>query len=184
MEILARPMASVVHFSEAFVICAGSVLFRRDADDQWQICILHDHVHDIFVLPKGRKDCGETTRTLLSAKHTNWISLQAATLYNADKSSSAQYQCGGHATCYERRPRAFRGHAQRPEWHQDHVVVFGEREEGTKTVSENYLTEVLASDKVMKKLTFKEDRDIVHKASKLILSCYPQECTVALMTLH
>ena len=61
MEGLPRPMASVVHFSEAFVICAGSVLFRRDAEDQWHICVLHDHAHNIFVLPKGRKDCGETT---------------------------------------------------------------------------------------------------------------------------
>ena len=61
MEGLPRPMASVIHFSDVFVICAGSVLFRRDAEDQWQICVLHDYAHDVFVLPKGRKDCGETT---------------------------------------------------------------------------------------------------------------------------
>ena len=58
------------------------------------------------------------------------------------------------------------------------TIVNSEREEGTQTASENYLAEFLASDKAIKKLTFQEDRDIVHKASKLILSCYPQECTV------
>ena len=58
------------------------------------------------------------------------------------------------------------------------TIVNSEREEGTQTASENYLAEFLAFDKAIKKLTFQEDRDIVHKASKLILSCYPQECTV------
>ena len=75
--------------------------------------------------PKDAKIVAKPLRMLPSAKHTKKLDIPArCTLYNPDKSSSAQYQCGGHATCYERRHRAFRGHAQRPEWDQDYLVGF------------------------------------------------------------
>ncbi|KAJ9608930.1 hypothetical protein H2200_006701 [Cladophialophora chaetospira] len=45
------------HFSaEAFVESAGAILFRVSAG---QICILHHLAHDHYVLPKGRRHCGE-----------------------------------------------------------------------------------------------------------------------------
>lgn len=46
---------------EDFVICAGSVLFRTSPD--WQKCILHFPREGLWVLPNGRKDCGESVES-------------------------------------------------------------------------------------------------------------------------
>ncbi|KAH7882995.1 hypothetical protein F5I97DRAFT_1901095 [Phlebopus sp. FC_14] len=50
-----------LHFSDAFVICAGFVLFREDTQNSsWQICILRHHQEQAHVLPNGRKDLRES----------------------------------------------------------------------------------------------------------------------------
>ncbi|KAF8206561.1 NUDIX hydrolase domain-like protein [Mycena galopus ATCC 62051] len=52
---------STQYFSEDFVVSAGCVLFRRhDSNGGLQICVLHDRNTDEWMLPKGRKDCGES----------------------------------------------------------------------------------------------------------------------------
>ncbi|KAF8886691.1 NUDIX hydrolase domain-like protein [Gymnopilus junonius] len=44
-----------------FVISAGSVLFRRNSSNKnFEICILHHPTGNQWLLPKGRKDQGET----------------------------------------------------------------------------------------------------------------------------
>ncbi|KAF7374992.1 Nudix hydrolase domain-containing protein [Mycena sanguinolenta] len=55
---------STLYFSEDFVVSAGCVLFRKNPNTsngevELEICILHDLTKDSWVLPKGRKDCGE-----------------------------------------------------------------------------------------------------------------------------
>jgi ADP-ribose pyrophosphatase YjhB (NUDIX family) len=45
------------YFSESFVESAGAVLFRLSTQ---QICILRLHDRNEYVLPKGRRNCGET----------------------------------------------------------------------------------------------------------------------------
>ncbi|KAJ7052594.1 NUDIX hydrolase domain-like protein [Mycena amicta] len=50
---------STQYSSSKFVVSAGCVLFRKQAD--LEICILHDRKTDEWLLPKGRKDCGEST---------------------------------------------------------------------------------------------------------------------------
>lgn len=47
-----------VLMSNEFVICAGCILLRR-----WptlQVCILYQAKEDRYILPKGRKDRGES----------------------------------------------------------------------------------------------------------------------------
>ncbi|KAJ7274504.1 NUDIX hydrolase domain-like protein [Mycena haematopus] len=48
------------YFSHDFVVAAGCVLFRKTKDGGLEICVLHDRNKDQWVLPKGRKDCGES----------------------------------------------------------------------------------------------------------------------------
>src|ERR1700683_1542782 len=58
---MATPMPSVQYTSSAFVVSAGSVLFREAQDTKHlQICILYHRAKQVYLLPKGRKDCGET----------------------------------------------------------------------------------------------------------------------------
>ncbi|KAJ7178579.1 hypothetical protein C8R43DRAFT_942225 [Mycena crocata] len=45
-----------------FVISAGCIVFRKTAG-ALEICILHDRNKDEWLLPKGRKDCGESIAT-------------------------------------------------------------------------------------------------------------------------
>ncbi|KAH9476490.1 8-oxo-(d)GTP phosphatase [Psilocybe cubensis] len=49
------------YLAGSFVLSAGSVLFRRRAStNTLEICILHQLTRDEWLLPKGRKDRGET----------------------------------------------------------------------------------------------------------------------------
>ncbi|KAJ7127099.1 NUDIX hydrolase domain-like protein [Mycena epipterygia] len=57
-------MASSLHPStqysaSQFVISAGCILFRK-ASESLEICILHERNNNEYLLPKGRKDCGES----------------------------------------------------------------------------------------------------------------------------
>ncbi|KAF7374989.1 Nudix hydrolase domain-containing protein [Mycena sanguinolenta] len=62
---------TTLFFSEDFVVSAGCVLFRRNPTattsnantgerGRLEICVLHDLKTDEYVLPKGRKDVGES----------------------------------------------------------------------------------------------------------------------------
>ena len=141
-------MASVVHFSEAFVICAGSVLFRRDTEDQWQICVLHDHAHNVFVLPKGRKDCGETTEDTAIRETYEGTGSLCKLLLCTIPTRAPPPNINTVDT-----PRAMKGATEpfmitlRDQNGTKMIwwvltIVNGEREEGTKTASEN-LAELL-----------------------------------------
>jgi len=56
----ASPYPSTQYFASQFVISAGCIIFRKEAE-VLEICILHDRNKDEWLLPKGRKDCGEST---------------------------------------------------------------------------------------------------------------------------
>ncbi|KAG6830469.1 hypothetical protein H0H87_008042 [Tephrocybe sp. NHM501043] len=43
-----------------FVVSAGSVLFRENKSREFEICLLHNTEKDEWLLPKGRKDRGES----------------------------------------------------------------------------------------------------------------------------
>ncbi|KAJ6577154.1 NUDIX hydrolase domain-like protein [Mycena capillaripes] len=54
---------STQYFSSQFVVSAGCILFRRGEESGLEICVLHDRNKHEWVLPKGRKDCGESIET-------------------------------------------------------------------------------------------------------------------------
>jgi 8-oxo-dGTP pyrophosphatase MutT (NUDIX family) len=51
---------STQYFASQFVVSAGCILFRRGEEGKLEICVLHDRKKDEWLLPKGRKDCGES----------------------------------------------------------------------------------------------------------------------------
>ncbi|KAF7312347.1 Nudix hydrolase domain-containing protein [Mycena indigotica] len=51
---------STQYSASNFVVSAGCVLFRK-REGALELCIIHDRKRDQWVLPKGRKDCGEST---------------------------------------------------------------------------------------------------------------------------
>ncbi|KAL4072191.1 NUDIX hydrolase domain-like protein [Scleroderma yunnanense] len=182
MEGLAWPKPSVVHFSEAFVICAGSVLFRRDAEDTWQICILHNRTDQLFVLPKGRKDCGETTEEAAireTHEETGYpCKLLPCTMMTRAPPPSINVVDEPRAIEGATEPFAVTFRDQNGTkviwWYL--TIVSGEKEEGTQTASENYLSEFITPGQAIQKLTFQEDRNLVHRALTLVQSCYPEGC--------
>jgi 8-oxo-dGTP pyrophosphatase MutT (NUDIX family) len=50
----------VQYFSSDFLVAAGSVLFRQSPELGLQVCILYNNSNGRWILPKGRKDCGES----------------------------------------------------------------------------------------------------------------------------
>ncbi|KAI0345312.1 hypothetical protein BDW22DRAFT_1482514 [Trametopsis cervina] len=63
----AVPARMQTFLAGSFVFSAGSTLFRRhkraDGTEELQLCVLHQTRKNLWVLPKGRKDCYEATET-------------------------------------------------------------------------------------------------------------------------
>lgn len=58
------PYPTRTYLPGQFVVSAGSILFRRAPENgELQMCLLYHTIKDEWLLPKGRKDCGESIET-------------------------------------------------------------------------------------------------------------------------
>ncbi|KIK98323.1 hypothetical protein PAXRUDRAFT_823967 [Paxillus rubicundulus Ve08.2h10] len=173
-----RLYSSLVHFSEAFVICAGSVLLRKDPQrKEWQICILHSPKAEVYVLPKGRKDCGESievTATRETFEETGYdCKLLPCTMTTRAPLPHVNMVDAPHVVEGATEPFAFtvRNLGEKGTkiiwWYL--TIATGEvKRQGTQTNSEDFHSEFVEAGKALKKLTFQDDQEVVRKALKLV----------------
>ncbi|KIJ68719.1 hypothetical protein HYDPIDRAFT_71244, partial [Hydnomerulius pinastri MD-312] len=161
-----------------FVICAGSVLFREDEQGRgWQMCILQSSKAE-YVLPKGRKDCGESIEKAAvretyeeTGYHCELLPCKMTTrapepnMNMRDAPRDAQNATEPFAITV----RSLGGE-------KGTKIVFWfltiakdvPKEEGTQTDSEDYHSEFVDAREAVGKLTFQDDQDIARKALSLI----------------
>lgn len=178
MQGLPRPHPSPVLFSEAFVICAGSVLFRDDKAGRWQICVLHDRVDNVHVLPKGRKDCGESIDEaavretyeetgypckLLPCRMTTRAPLPLTNVLDEPRIVD------DISEPFAITLRDLKEKGTKLIWWYL-TIVSGGKEEGTQTDSEDFCPEFFEADDAIRRLTFQDDKDIAQRALTLVES--------------
>lgn len=178
-----RPYSSVNHFSEAFVICAGSVLFRSTTDKrEWEICVLHSPKEAVWVLPKGRKDCGESVENAALRETYEETGYRCeffpcgmttrAPLPHVNMVDEPHIVEGG-VEPFAITVRSL-GEAQGTKiiwWYLTRVIDEDETQsEGTQTETEDFRSEFITTEKAIDQLTFQDDREIASKALGLVLS--------------
>ncbi|KAL8667897.1 MAG: hypothetical protein Q9202_000362 [Teloschistes flavicans] len=89
--------------SEAFVESAGAVLFRLSTQE---VCLLRPLERDEYVLPKGRRNCGETRHTAAIREileetgypcrllHLNFLTRAPTAVETEQLDDRARYQIG------------------------------------------------------------------------------------------
>ncbi|KIJ21473.1 hypothetical protein PAXINDRAFT_104589 [Paxillus involutus ATCC 200175] len=174
-----RPYPSLIHFSDAFVICAGSVLLRKDPQrKEWQICILHSPKADVYVLPKGRKDCGESIEaaaTRETFEETGYdCKLLPCTMTTRAPLPHVNMVDVPHAVEGATEPFAITVRSLGDEkstkiiWWFLTIATSEVKRQGTQTDSEDFHSEFVEAEKALKKLTFQDDREIAGKALELV----------------
>lgn len=160
---------------------AGSVLFRReDKVGKLQICLIHQLDRDEWLLPKGRKDCGEsieaaavretyeetgyacelvplrmpTRVTVAGEDHTDEPVLRDAVL---EPMSIVLQDRGGKG-------------AKVIWWFVARIKDGASKVHGTQMATENYESHFLEAEQAISRLSFQGYRDIAQQAFDLVKS--------------
>ena len=181
-----RPYPLVNHFSEDFVICAGSVLFRAVPDKrEWQICILHSPREGVWVLPKGRKDCGESVENA-ALRETYEETGYRCEFFPCTMTTRAPLP---HINMVDE-PRILEGVMEpfavtvrslgeakgtKIIWWYLTRAVDETQSKGTQTETEDFHPEFITANMAVEQLTFQDDREIASKALRLVLDSKGKE---------
>ena len=165
-------------FSPNFVITAGAVLFRRSPHGV-QVCILHHLTKGHWLLPKGRKDRGESVeeaalretyeetgypcRFLPSLKM--WTRAPPAGLDVKDVVALAPNSTEPFAVTM----RTLRPGNIKFTWWYIAEPTGAPKQEGTQTQSESFASEFFDVEIALRKLTFASDREVVEKALSILM---------------
>ncbi|KAF9523687.1 NUDIX hydrolase domain-like protein [Crepidotus variabilis] len=172
------------HLAGDFVISAGCVLFRENSTtsgDGLEICILHHLERDEWLLPKGRKDRGESIEQA-AVRETYEETGYACELWPRKMPTRAPL--AGVNNVYA--PQVVEGLVEpiavtirdmRSEGNHKFIFWFiakikedVEKAEGTQMDTENFESVFLDGEATLQKLTFQMDRDIVRKALEIVRS--------------
>ncbi|KAJ6544770.1 NUDIX hydrolase domain-like protein [Mycena vulgaris] len=180
------PYISTQYFAPQFVISAGCVLFRKapksesgeGADaDALEICILHDRNKDEWLLPKGRKDCGESIAAA-AVRETFEETGYACALLSCRMPTRAP-RPGVNAVdavavveditepiAVSVRERGAQG--LKLVWWYIARATGAEKVAGTQTAWEAFDSAFVPADAAAGRLTFEEDRETVRKALAIV----------------
>ncbi|KAG8748398.1 hypothetical protein FRC10_005945 [Ceratobasidium sp. 414] len=171
-----------VLMSEEFVICAGCVLLRRRPT--LQVGILYHAKEDRHILPKGRKDRGESIQeTALRETYEETGHRCRYLPLNMKTRSQLPYvyvkDHPTYATSAVEPIAMFMRHAAERDiklifWYVAEVDEKHAHEKGTQTGGEDYETRFVDADEVLDILTYTCDREVVAKALELYRATYPQ----------
>lgn len=176
-----RSYLSINHLSEDFVICAGSVLFLAASDKkEWQICILHSPKEGLWVLPKGRKDCGESVENA-ALRETYEETDYSCEFFPRTMTMRALLP---HVNMVDE-PRIIDGmvtlrglreaKGTKIIWWYLTRVINETRFEGTQTETEDFHSEFITAEKAVDQLTFQDDREVANRALRLVLDTKGKE---------
>ncbi|CAE6426183.1 unnamed protein product [Rhizoctonia solani] len=167
--------------SDEFVICAGCVLLRRSPT--LQVCILYHPKDDRFILPKGRKDRGESIHeTALRETYEETghkcsllplnmkTRAQPPDVFVKDQPTDA---IGAEEPIAMFLRRVAAKDVKLIFWFVAEVDESSPHQKGTQIGSEAYETRFVDVHEVLGVLTYACDREVVAKALELYRETYP-----------
>ncbi|KAJ3758771.1 NUDIX hydrolase domain-like protein [Lentinula raphanica] len=173
------PYPTRTYLPGQFVVSAGSILFRRGPESRkLQICVLYHTIKDEWLLPKGRKDCGESIETT-AIRETYEETGYKCKLLPCNMPTRAPAH-GVHTKDMVREanqitePIAIAVRDQGLDgvkiisWYISEVDGDGLKVEGTQMDTENFESRFLDAEEAVRTLTFKGDQDIARKALEIV----------------
>lgn len=162
-----------------FVMSAGSVLFRREADTgKLQICLIYQPERDEWLLPKGRKDRGESIE-VAAVRETYEETGYPCELVPLRMTTRATIPGGIHDNdmdaqggCLEPmavmlQDRGAKG-AKVVWWYVTRVKDGAAKVEGTQMATENFESHIFDAEAAVARLSFSGHRDIARQALELV----------------
>ncbi|KAK7457041.1 hypothetical protein VKT23_010344 [Stygiomarasmius scandens] len=173
------PYPSSWYLAGEFVISAGSVLFRKAPEDpnKLQICLIFQRAKQEWLLPKGRKDCGEPvelTATRETYEETGYpcelmpcfMPTRAPEVGINVKDAYRETRCTEPITIMVRN-QGEKG-VKMTWWYISTIKGDGQKVEGTQMGSENFASEFIDADEAVKRLTFKGDQAVAAQALAIV----------------
>lgn len=164
-----------------FVMSAGSVLFCRAAgSDELQICLIYHPERDQWLLPKGRKDCGETIEAAAvreTYEETGYpcelvplrMPTRATVAGETQKDDATVRTAALEPMSVVLQDRGWKG-AKVIWWYVAKVRDGATKVEGTQMAAENYESHFLEASEAVSRLSFEGYQDIARLALELVLS--------------
>src|SRR5271155_1732678 len=173
------PFSSLQLYADEFVESAGAVVFKSQ-----QICLIHHRVKNEYLLPKGRRNCGESRiqaviREVL--EETGWHCL----LFPVTMSTRAppSQELGYTPDVAEVREvihdpfaltiREEGGRKRKLIWWYVAKVDENMQQEKTSTVDLDLEPVFVSYERAVNMLTYKGDRELVERAMELVRNSLP-----------
>ncbi|EGN93543.1 hypothetical protein SERLA73DRAFT_189250 [Serpula lacrymans var. lacrymans S7.3] len=165
------------YFGSDFVISAGSILFRKASETgHIQICILWQRRKHEWLLPKGRKDRGESIE-VAAVRETFEETGYPCEILPCNMPTRAPVAHVDATDVVRIADDAIEPFAVTVRdlgrkgvkfiwWYLTRVI--GEKREGTQMASEAFDSYFFDAEEAIAKLTFQKDRDVVSKALGLV----------------
>ena len=163
-----------------FVMSAGSVLFRREADTgRLQMCLLYQPDRQEWLLPKGRKDRGESIEAA-AVRETYEETGYPCELVPLRMTTRATIPGGVHDNnmnvsggCLEPiavmlQDRGVKG-AKVVWWYVSRIKDGATKVEGTQMATENFESYLLYAEEAIPRLSLAGHRDIARQALQLVM---------------
>ena len=163
-----------------FVSSAGCVLFRQLSGEPLEICILHHLTRNEWLLPKGRKDRGETIeRTAVRETYEEtgypcrlWPQRMPTRAPVPGSAGDAGHGMVIGDALVEPIAVTIRdlvkGDIKMIFWYIALVEEGIQKVEGTQMENENFESVFMQADEAVRQMTFDSDRDIVKKALEIV----------------
>jgi 8-oxo-dGTP pyrophosphatase MutT (NUDIX family) len=169
--------------SKDFVVSAGSILFRHSTNGDLEICLIHNAEKDEWLLPKGRKDKGESIEAAAVREtfeetgyecelwpQRMWTRAPDPGVNNADTKAEEADDLTEPIMVTVREYSEGAG----PEGMQAKFIWWyitlarGEKIEGTQGEHEMHESQFMKADDAIKRLEFQADRDVAEWAKKIV----------------
>ncbi|KAJ7475756.1 NUDIX hydrolase domain-like protein [Mycena latifolia] len=173
-----HPDPSTQYFASQFVVSAGCVLFRKNAESgALEICILRWLKNDEWLLPKGRKDCGESIAEAAVRETFEETGYACALLPCRMPTRAPRAGVNGvdavavvdgitEPVAVAVRERGALG--IKIVWWYIARATGAEKVLGTQTEWEAFESQFVRADEAAERLTFQGDRDVVRQALQIV----------------
>ena len=191
---MVTPMPSVQYTSSDFVVSAGSVLFREAKDTKHlQICILYHRTKQEYLLPKGRKDCGETVEAAAVRETFEETGYPCellpcrmptrAPLPGVNSKDAVRMADGITEPIVMTLRRSGDAKVKVIWWFATRIKGNAvEKVEGTQTDSEDFESRFFDAEEALSKLSFQSDRDVASQALAIVTDSETVKGTSSLFT--